>query len=363
MRDEPEEDGIDSALSPDSCIVAWTGPGPQGCMPRRTDGLRPARRRGTMVEGPVWSGRRPSPSIPDRSDPIHRRVSSMPRTVLIVDDERDTNDMLADLVHARGFEPVQVFQGALVVEAVRRHEPDIILLDLMMPDLDGFKVCELLKRNRETNLIPVLMVTALNDAGHRAQGVRVGANGYVAKPFTPDALFAAIDAALAWGREHADHGTRGEINFDIRSEATYLQEVNDLLTDLYAHTPLTERQVKDLRQAVMEMGGNAIEWGHRKNADLPLRITYRINPDSVTLVIKDQGPGFDPTTLSHAASEEDPIGHLDIRNELGLREGGFGIMLARGLVDEFRYNDLGNEVTLVKRFVHQAPRTGEDGAL
>ena len=103
-----------------------------------------------------------------------------------------------------------------------------------------------------------------------------------------------------------------------------------MLADLFAHTPLTERQIKDLKQAVMEMGGNAIEWGHRKNADLVLRITYRIDPTAVTLIITDQGPGFNPRNLPHAASDDDPIGHLDIRNELGLREGGFGIMLARG---------------------------------
>ena len=104
----------------------------------------------------------------------------------------------------------------------------------------------------------------------------------------------------------------------------------------------------------MEMGGNAIEWGHRKNADLVLTIIYRINPNDITLVIRDQGPGFNPGKVPHAASDEDPIGHLDIRNELGIREGGFGIMLAKGLVDEFHYNDKGNEVTLIKRFVQEA---------
>jgi DNA-binding response OmpR family regulator len=274
----------------------------------------------------------------------------MPRTVLIVDDERDTNDLLASLVQGRGFEPIQVFDGGAVLDAIRQHAPDLILLDLMMPGTDGFEVCAELKRNRETNLIPIIIVTALNDANHRIQGVRVGANGYLAKPFTPAQLFAVIDSALAWRQEHQTRGVEGEINFDIRSELTYLQQLNDMLADFYAHTPLTERQVKDLKQAVMEMGGNAIEWGHRKNADLPLRVTYRIDPASVTLVIRDQGPGFNPKQIPHAASEEDPIAHLDVRNELGIREGGFGIMLAKGLVDEFAYNEKGNEVTLVKRF-------------
>jgi len=144
----------------------------------------------------------------------------------------------------------------------------------------------------------------------------------------------------------------------VRGGTAYLQQTNDLLADLFAHTPLTDRQVKDLRQAVMEMGSNAIEWGHRKNGELPLRITYRIDPGSVTLVIRDQGPGFDPRAVTHAARPDDPVAHLDVRNELGLREGGFGIMLARGLVDEFRYNDTGNEVTLVKRFEAPPPTDG-----
>jgi DNA-binding response OmpR family regulator len=283
----------------------------------------------------------------------------MPRTVMIVDDERDLNDYLANLVQVRGFEPVQIYSGTQALEAVRADRPELILLDLMLPDLDGFTVCERLKRDRETNLIPILMVTALNDANHRAQGVRVGANGYLSKPFTPQQLFACMDEVLAWAREHASRGTTGEVHFDLRSEATYLQQTNDLLADLYAHTPLTERQVKDLKQAVMEMGSNAIEWGHRKDAELTLRITYRIEPDNVTLIIRDQGPGFNPSRIPHAASDEDPIAHLDVRNELGIREGGFGIMLARGLVDEFRYNETGNEVTLVKRFVTSDPKDGE----
>jgi len=274
----------------------------------------------------------------------------MPRTVLIVDDERDTNDILAILVRTKGFEPIQCFSGEQALASICERKPDLILLDLKLSDINGFELCDQLKRSRETNLIPIVMVTAIQDAHHRAAGVRVGANGYLTKPFTPARLYEVMDSALAWNEEHNKRGTTGEINFDIRSELTYLSQASDLLADLFAHTPLTDRHIKDLKQAVMEMGGNAIEWGHRKNADLVLRITYRINPTSVTLIITDQGPGFNPGNLPHAASDEDPIGHIEIRNELGLREGGFGIMLARGLVDDFRYNKLGNEVTLIKHF-------------
>jgi two-component system, OmpR family, response regulator len=274
----------------------------------------------------------------------------MPRTVLVVDDERDANDILASLVRPHNFEPIQVYSGAEALAEVARQQPDLILLDPSLPDISGFELCDRLKRDRETNLIPIVMVTAHHDAKERAAGVRVGANGYLTKPFTPQQLYQMMDDAIAWHDEHLQKGTTGEINFDIRSELTYLTQASDMLADLFAHSPLTERHIKDLKQAVMEMGGNAIEWGHKKNAELVLRITYRIDSTSVTLIIQDQGPGFDPRDLPHAASDEDPIRHLEIRNELGLREGGFGIMLARGLVDHFWYNKLGNQVTLVKYF-------------
>ena len=274
----------------------------------------------------------------------------MPRTVMIIDDERDANNLMAGLLEARGYQTIQVLSGKEAIEAVHRHKPDLILLDLMLPDVDGFAICTQLKYHRDTNLIPIVMVTALNDFNHRTEGIRVGANGYLTKPFEPSVLYETIERALQWRDEHTDRGTQGEILFDIRSEAKHLMQTNDMLADLYAHTDLTEKQVKDLRQAVMEMGNNAIEWGHRKNADLPLLITYRIDSNSVTLIIRDQGPGFNPSNLPHAAHEDDPIEHIDIRNELGIREGGFGIMLAKGLVDEFRYNEAGNEVTLVKHF-------------
>src|SRR5262249_14311022 len=102
--------------------------------------------------------------------------------------------------------------------------------------------------------------------------------------------------------------------------------------------------------AVRELGTNAIEWGHRRQVDRIVTVTYRINADKVTIVIRDTGPGFNPRQVAHAARADDPLAHLDVRQALGLREGGFGIMVARGLVDDLQYNETGNEVRLVKHF-------------
>ena len=137
----------------------------------------------------------------------------MPRTVLVVDDERDTNDILASLVQAAVSSRSRFSRARTALAAVAKHAPDLILLDLMLDDIDGFELCDRLKRDRKTNLIPIVMVTALNDAHHRAAGVRVGANGYLTKPFTPPQLYEIMDSAIAWNEEHKQRGTTGRNQF------------------------------------------------------------------------------------------------------------------------------------------------------
>jgi DNA-binding response OmpR family regulator len=274
----------------------------------------------------------------------------MPPIALIVNDEPTTSAQLAALVGDLGFETVMSQTGAGALALIREKQPDVVLLDLTLPDSTGFEICHKLKCDRETNLIPVILVALKDDPRQVLSGLRVGSNGFISKPYTHDEVKEAVESAIAWRHERIEHGDSGEIVFMLRSEMAILQQTNDLLADLFVHTPLTERQIKELKQVLTEMGGNAIEWGHRRNAELPLKITYRIGSDRVTLIIRDQGPGFDPKNLPHAACDEDPIQHLDVRNELGIREGGFGIMLAKGMVDDFKYNDVGNQVTLIKRF-------------
>jgi anti-sigma regulatory factor (Ser/Thr protein kinase) len=147
------------------------------------------------------------------------------------------------------------------------------------------------------------------------------------------------------------HGrVQREFTFELTSETEYLIEVNNLLSQLLLLSKLDERSAGQLCRALLEMGQNAIEWGNRNQVDALVQITYRLHPDHVSLTIRDEGTGFDPKNVPHAAREGDPMSHLAIRDVLGLREGGFGLLISRGLVDELRHNQAGNEVTLIKRF-------------
>src|SRR5688572_17447541 len=116
----------------------------------------------------------------------------MVRKALVVEDEQELGQLLAEHLRRWGFEPTVLNEGKDVVEWVRTNQPTLVLLDLLLPDTDGFTICETLKLDRETNLTPVIMVTALSALEERVRGLQVGANRYLTKPFTADELYKAI---------------------------------------------------------------------------------------------------------------------------------------------------------------------------
>ncbi|HEY1860120.1 MAG TPA: response regulator [Gemmataceae bacterium] len=274
----------------------------------------------------------------------------MTRKALVVEDERDTGELLVEILRRKGFEPTLMLEGKPAVPWVYLNQPDLILLDLMLPDIDGYSICEELKLDRETNLIPVVMVTARDQHQDKVHGLQVGANHYLTKPFTVEQLLGAIDEVFTWREDLERRGTAGEIHFQLQSDTQYLEELNHLLASLFLFSGLTQAQIRHLTTAVSEIGTNAIEWGHQKQVDRIVTVTYRIDPEKVTILVKDTGPGFNPANLPHAANPDDPTTHMMVREVLGLREGGFGILMARGLVDDLQYNETGNEVRLVKFF-------------
>jgi len=274
-----------------------------------------------------------------------------------VEDDEDLCRLICRLLELEGYAADSVHEGHEAVERVAAHPPDAIILDLMLPGLNGFEICQRVKISRKTNAIPVLMLTAAYTDRSRESGLRVGADRYLTKPFAPDVLLQSLRQVLDHRRDRAGKSMHTSVELQMQSDSRHREQLNDMLSELLLLTPMSEEQVWRIRYAVLEMIENAAEWGNRRQKDLTVTIQYEVGADSVKFVITDQGGGFNPHDLPHAAKPDDPLSHLPIREKLGLRDGGFGILTARGLVDEFSYNAAGNQVTLVKRFAVASARS------
>ena len=280
--------------------------------------------------------------------------------ILVVEDDLDLCSLVCDLLNTEGYRADAAHDGTTAVRRAADECPDAVVLDVMLPEMDGFEVCQALKFRRETNLIPILMLTALDNAAARARGLRVGADRYLTKPFEPDALLNELRGTLEHKQELERGKVRSVVQLQMQSDSHLREQLNDLLSELFRLSPLPEEEIGRLRYAALEMVGNAIEWGNRHRKELTVTISYELTDDALRFVITDQGQGFNPHHLPHAAQEEDPVGHMAIREQLGLREGGFGIMIAKGMVDKVEYNEAGNQVTLTKYLRPLEGRTTND---
>jgi DNA-binding response OmpR family regulator len=113
--------------------------------------------------------------------------------ILVVEDEADILDLLTELLGESGYEVVRASDGREAIRALVHSPPDLVLLDVAMPELDGWQTLE---RIRDVSELPVLMLTARAGEDDKVRGLRAGANDYVTKPFSTRELLARIDALL-----------------------------------------------------------------------------------------------------------------------------------------------------------------------
>ena len=129
-------------------------------------------------------------------------------TILIVDDEPTNVDMLSQELEEEGYKLLTANDGEDALIKVHEHQPDLVLLDVMMPKVDGFTVCRILKRSGKTILIPVILLTALSAHEDRVRGIEAGADDFISKPFDRNELLAKIRSLLRQKR-HRDEQEEG----------------------------------------------------------------------------------------------------------------------------------------------------------
>jgi twitching motility two-component system response regulator PilG len=118
------------------------------------------------------------------------------KRVMIVEDEESLLKLESILLSAKGYKVTGVMDGIKALEEISAEKPDLVLLDIMLPSLDGFEVCRRIKENPESSAIPVVILTARKDSKDRAHGLEAGADAYITKPFKSAQVMEIIESLL-----------------------------------------------------------------------------------------------------------------------------------------------------------------------
>ncbi|MEI2765989.1 MAG: MtrAB system response regulator MtrA [Dermatophilaceae bacterium] len=216
--------------------------------------------------------------------------------VLVVDDDLALAEMLTIVLTQEGFEPTHVADGAAAVAAFRDTRPDLVLLDVMLPGMDGFEVC---RRLRAESGVPIVMLTARTDTVDIVVGLESGADDYIVKPFKPQELVARIRARLRRGDEPEPQRLEvGDLSIDVAGHsvkrAGKALSLTPLEFDLLVALARKPWQVFT-REVLLEQ-----VWGYRHAGDTRLvnvhvqRLRSKIehDPEHPEIVVTVRGVGY-----------------------------------------------------------------------
>ncbi len=133
--------------------------------------------------------------------------------ILIVDDEKDIVDLISYNLQKEGFSIAKAYDGEAALHSLKKQNPDLIILDLMMPKMNGLDVCRAVRRNPETAGLPIIMLTAKSDEVDKIIGLEVGADDYVTKPFSVKELIARVRSIFRRLKEGAIYTHKEEFNY------------------------------------------------------------------------------------------------------------------------------------------------------
>jgi CheY-like chemotaxis protein len=273
------------------------------------------------------------------------------KKILVADDDRATRLMLSNLLAEAGFKVTVAVDGAAALKKLRSDKFDLLLTDVWMPGMNGL---ELLARLREQPDRPRTVVMTSDDTPEvMLRAVREQAYQYLKKPLDPKTAVEVVKDALSAKPSSSPieviSAVPHWIELLVPCELEAISRITGFMASLKSE--LSEEDREHVALAFRELLTNAIEWGGKLDPNQKVRISYLKTARMLQYRIADPGTGFRLEDLTHAAvsnPEDDPLLHSEIRKQKGLRPGGYGLFMVRDLVDELVYNEVHNEVVLIK---------------
>jgi CheY-like chemotaxis protein len=270
--------------------------------------------------------------------------------ILVVDDDRTTRHVLSRVLAGAGYTTSVAKDGLEALKVLRAKRFDLLLLDVWMPRMNGL---ELLAKLRTRKTRPRVVVMTSDDAPETLlKAVREQAFKYVHKPVESSELLRTVRETLKAPDAPPIEviSARPEwVELVVPCTREAVERIQMVMAQL--DTDLAPDLREKLAYAFRELLLNAVEWGGRLDPTRKVRVSYLRARRMILYRIADPGPGFKIEELPHAAigqPPDDPILHMQVREEKGIRPGGFGLLMVRESVDELLYNEKRNEVVFVK---------------
>ncbi len=270
--------------------------------------------------------------------------------VLIVDDDDATREGLRGLLSNAGFTCETASDGAGAMEQIDAHDFGVVLLDIRLPGIGGLDV--LARCAAKPRPSKIVVMTGVDITGTALSALRGQAYDFLPKPIDPERLIETVRRALATARDIPAIdvlSARPEwVELLVPCTREAVDRIQSFLQQLEADLPDDVRESVGL--AFRELLMNGIEWGGHLDPAQKVRVACLRAHRMLLYRIADPGTGFTFDELAHAAitNESDAIAHAVVREEKGIRPGGFGLVLIRAMADELIYNERRNEVVFVK---------------
>jgi PleD family two-component response regulator len=251
--------------------------------------------------------------------------------ILVVDDEEHIRKILKFKLEKHGYLVITAENGEVALQIIRRESPDLIILDLMMPKMDGFEVCKHIRRNFQTAQIPIIMLTAKSDMADKIKGLGGGANDYLIKPYSNEELLLRVKNVLDWNRRQKDANplTGFAGNRAIEKELQRRIENKEAFAFLYmdidnfkAYNDYYGYQKGDeailfladiITESVNSLGGSTDFVGHIGGDDFVI-IT---SPARAEFIVRHVIDEFDKGSLFLMSEGDIRRGYIEIKSRLG----------------------------------------------
>ncbi len=271
-------------------------------------------------------------------------------TILVVDDDPALHQLIESTLASEGHSLLHATDGRRGLEMLAHKQIDLALIDYVMPGMDGIEFLDKLRHDHPK--LRTIMMTAYGTPNAVLGALKKRVCDFLVKPFSMADLRTTVSTALDESLPPEIEVISAEphwVQLRVPCDLAAVPLLQKLLTQLKADLPEETREA--MAYAFREMLNNAIEHGGKLDPTKYVEVLCIRLKRAIIYWIKDPGEGFDPEQLEHAAVNNpahDPFRHVSVRDEKGLRAGGFGILLTNQLVDDLVYNERRNELMFVK---------------